>query len=46
MGLDDVFTEAGNYSQGLSSSLAPHNLQQVFIDIQLRLQRQEEEIRC
>ena len=40
------YTEAGSYSHGLSSSSAPQNFQQMFTNLQLRLQRQEEEIRC
>ena len=40
------YTKVGDYSQGLNSSPAPQNFQQLFIDVQLRLQRKEEEIRC
>ena len=40
------YTEAGSYSQGISSSSAPMNFQQMFTDLQSRLQRHEEEIRC
>ena len=40
------YTEAGSYSQGFSSSSTPMNFQQMFTDLQSRLQRHEEEIRC
>ena len=36
----------GSYSQGFSSSFAPMNFQHMFTDLQSRLQRHEEEIRC
>ena len=42
----DSYTGAGSYSQGISSSSAPLNVQQTLTDLQLRLQRHEEEIRC
>ena len=40
------YTEAGSYSQGISSLYAPMNFQQMITDLQSRLQRHEEEIRC
>ena len=43
---DGGYTEAGSFNMVLSSSSALQNFQQMFTDVQLRLQRQEEEIRC
>ena len=41
----DSYTGAGSYSQGISSSSVPMNVQQTLTDLQSRLQRHEEEIR-
>ena len=40
------YLEAGSFSQGLSSSSTSQSFQQIVTDLQSRLQRHEEEIRC